>query len=124
MQQAVTDTPAVQAVPPSRVRYGRLEICATSRQAFWKGQAVRLTASEFKVVELLARTGGYVSQREVYETVRGPGFHAGNGPDGYRINVRTMLRRIRQKFIALDPRFDGIKTVTDVRYGYQWDSGR
>jgi hypothetical protein len=40
------------------------------------------------------------------------------GPGGYRQNVRSAIKRIRNKFRDLDPTFDGIETFTN--FGYRW----
>jgi hypothetical protein len=46
------------------------------------------------------------------------GFIAGSGPDGYRANVRSAIKRIRNKFRDLDPTFDKIENYTG--FGYCW----
>ena len=46
------------------------------------------------------------------------GFVAGSGPDGYRANVRTFMKRIRQKFRELDEDFDEIENYPG--FGYRW----
>ena len=53
--------------------------------------------------------------------VRGKGFIAGWGEEGYRVNVRSFIKRIRQKFRAIDDAFDCIKNYSG--YGYYWDHG-
>jgi two-component system response regulator ChvI len=61
------------------------------------------------------------SYRDIYDIVRGRGFVAGWGEEGYRVNVRSFIKRIRQKFRALDDTFDSIKNYSG--YGYYWDHG-
>lgn len=98
---------------------GGLLLDVASARASWNGQQVDLTHGEFRVVQLLAqRIGRDVSYREIYDAVRGAGFEAGQGPDGYRANVRAMVKRIRQKFRDLDPEFDAIETYPG--FGYRW----
>ncbi len=93
-----------------------------SCRAFWRGTAVDLTISEFKVVRLLvSKTGRDVSYREIYDAVRGEGFQAGSGDDGYRANVRALVKRVRQKFRDVDPEFDGITNYPG--FGYRWADG-
>ena len=46
------------------------------------------------------------------------GFVAGYGEDGYRVNVRSMIRRIRIKFRSFDPTFDAIRSAAAL--GYAW----
>src|SRR5690606_18293625 len=99
-----------------------LVLDVASARASWNGQQVELTHGEFKVVQLLAqRVGRDVGYREIYDAVRGVGFEAGQGPDGYRANVRAMVKRIRQKFRDLDPDFDAIETYPG--FGYRWRHG-
>ena len=58
-----------------------------------------LTVTEFKLVNFLAtRVGQDVGYRELYDIVRGAGFVAGYGEDGFRSNVRAFIKRIRRKF--------------------------
>jgi two-component system response regulator ChvI len=62
---------------------------------------------EYNIVHLLAaNVGRYVTCRAIYDRLRHEGFIAGDGPDGYRANVRSAIKRIRNKFRALDPTFD------------------
>lgn len=101
---------------------GGLVLDVASARAAWNGQQVDLTHGEFKVVHLLAqRIGRDVGYREIYDAIRGAGFEAGHGPDGYRANVRAMVKRIRQKFRDLDPGFDAIETYPG--FGYRWRHG-
>jgi two-component system response regulator ChvI len=50
--------------------------------------------------------------------VHGEGFVAGEGAEGYRANVRTMIKRIRQKFRNVDETFDEIRNYPG--FGYRW----
>ena len=43
---------------------------------------------------------------------------AGFGADGYLVNVRSAMKRIRKKFLALDPAFAEIENFAAV--GYAW----
>ena len=46
---------------------------------------------------------------------------AGEGPEGYRANVRTFIKRIRQKFRNIDPQFEQIENYPG--FGYRWREG-
>jgi two-component system response regulator ChvI len=88
-------------------------------RAFWRNQQVDLTLTEFNIVHLLAsRAGQDVSYREIYDLVHGRAFIAGYGADGYRANVRSLIKRIRQKFRSIDPRFTEIENFPGL--GYRW----
>ena len=96
-----------------------LELHRDSKQALWKGKAVGLTATEFMIADYLASRAGHdVRYRELYDVVRGEGFIAGSGEAGYRVNVRTFIKRIRQKFLAVDPEFAQIENY--LGFGYRW----
>ncbi|HKU96154.1 MAG TPA: response regulator transcription factor, partial [Vineibacter sp.] len=101
------------------VTIGHLELNPTSCRAVWKGRQVDLTVAEFAVVEHLARNAGQdVRYRDLYNAVRGPGFAAGFGSEGYRANVRSFVKRIRQKFRDLDDTFECIENYPG--FGYRW----
>jgi two-component system response regulator ChvI len=90
-----------------------------SHRITWKGGDVELTLTEFEIIHVLAsRTGKDVSYRELYDLVHGEGFVAGEGAEGYRANVRTMIKRIRQKFRNVDGEFDEIRNYPG--FGYRW----
>jgi two-component system response regulator ChvI len=46
------------------------------------------------------------------------GFIAGSGEDGYRTNVRSSVKRIRNKFRAIDADFQEIENF--AAFGYCW----
>ncbi len=86
------------------------------------GHRIELTLTEFTILQTLAETPKRdFSYRDIYDIVRGRGFVAGWGEEGYRVNVRSFIKRIRQKFRALDDTFDSIKNYSG--YGYYWDHG-
>jgi len=104
------------------IRRGKLELRPLIGRAFWDSKRVELTLTEFTILQTLAETPKRdFSYREIYDLVRGEGFIAGWGEEGYRVNVRSFIKRIRQKFRALDDEFDCIKNYSG--YGYYWDHG-
>jgi two-component system response regulator ChvI len=107
-----------------RLRVGPLDLDLKTARAYWNGDQVPLTLTEFRIVERLAgRAGRDVRYRELYDQVHGTGFMAGAGEEGYRGNVRTLIKRIRQKFRALDDDFEAIENYPG--FGYRWrDDGR
>jgi two-component system response regulator ChvI len=85
----------------------------------WNGVDVDLTLGEYNIVYLLAsKAGSFVTYRAVYDRLRFEGFIAGSGTDGFRANVRSAIKRIRNKFRACDPTFDEIENYTG--FGYCW----
>ena len=88
-------------------------------RACWKGVDVGLTLGEYNIVHLLASNAGqYVTYRAIYDRLHYEGFIAGSGADGYRVNVRSAIKRIRNRFRALDPTFDKIENYQS--FGYCW----
>lgn len=101
------------------LKIGGLELRRETHRAFWNGQEVSLSVTEFKMVELLAANPGRdATYRELYDLVHGDGFVAGYGDEGYRGNVRAFMKRIRRKFRELDENFDEIESYSG--FGYRW----
>jgi two-component system response regulator ChvI len=98
---------------------GRLKLKPKVCSTAWDGRPVELTVTEFRIIRhLVRRAGDNVSYREIYDCVHGAGFIAGYGDDGFRTNVRSLIKRIRQKFRAIDPEFDEIENLPS--FGYRW----
>ena len=89
-------------------------------RAFWNGVNLGFTIGEYKIVELLAsRPGHFFTYRAIYDRLRHEGFVAGEGPRGHWGNVRSAIKRIRNKFRAFDPAFDEIENYTGFGYGWR-----
>jgi len=115
-QGSRSELPQPQA---GQLRLDALELRFDIFRAFWHGQAVGLTLTEFNIVARLARTAGEdVSYREIYDLVHGKDFVAGYGAEGYRANVRTFIKRIRKKFRAIASEFEHIRNYAG--FGYRW----
>jgi len=111
--------PPAPAGPDEEVRVGELTLDVASRRAYWRGLLVELTVGEFAMIHALAiKAGRDVGYRDLYDSGRGKGFHAGAGDDGYRTNVRAAIKRIREKFRVVDPAFEQIGNYPG--FGYQW----
>jgi two-component system response regulator ChvI len=97
----------------------RLLLKPETSRAFWNGLDVGLTLGEYKLVHLLvSNAGSFVTYRTAYDRLRFEGFIAGSGNDGFRANVRSAIKRIRNKFRTCDPTFDEIENYTG--FGYCW----
>ena len=104
---------------PAALRRGDLELRCDSHRAFWKEVMVDLSLTEFRIIELLAtRAGEDIGYREIYDLVHGKDFIAGLGEEGYRANVRTLIKRIRKSFREVDPDFAHIENYAG--FGYRW----
>lgn len=110
---------AANANEAEQVTLGELVLRLKTSRATWKDRPVELTLTEFRIVALLIeRAGEDVAYRDIYDLVHGQGFLAGAGPEGYRANVRTFVKRIRQKFRDVDAGFDMIGNYAG--FGYRW----
>jgi len=117
-----TTAAATAALTPPSGDHGRLQLDNDSARAHWNGTRVDLSVTEFKVVHALVDRGGRdLSYRQIYDLVRGEGFQAGSGAEGYRGNVRAMVKRIRQKFRSIDPEFIALQNYPG--FGYRWSDG-
>ena len=98
---------------------GKLLLCPDVSRGCWEGLDVGLTLGEYNIVHLLASNAGrYVTYRAIYDRMHYEGFIAGSGADGYRMNVRSAIKRIRNRFQALDSTFDEIENYQG--FGYCW----
>ena len=108
--------------PAESAEVGELQLNVKSARACWKGKVVPLTLTQFWIVHLLATNAGdYVPYRSIYDVVHGIGFNAGDGEFGYRVNVRSLIKRIRQRFRDIDQDFDEI--LNYPAFGYGWRTG-
>jgi two-component system response regulator ChvI len=99
---------------------GPLHLKTRVCRASWNGADVGLTLTEYKIVHLLVTNlGNHLTYRAVYDTMHHAGFIAGSGEDGYRTNVRSCIKRIRNKFRALDGSFACIANYPS--FGYRWE---
>jgi len=97
----------------------RLTLRHNDSRALWNGVDVGLSLGEYKIVERLALNAGeYVPYRAIYDALRGPEFVSGRGVEGYRGNIRSAIKRLRNKFLAVDPNFNAIESY--MSFGYRW----
>src|SRR5438132_1750383 len=102
---------AAQAQAPEDVLHrGRLALDAQRMAATWNGQPIGLTVTEFWMVHSLARHPGHVKDRD--QLMRDAEMVVDDG------TITSHVKRIRKKFLALDPGFDAIETVYGM--GYRW----
>lgn len=110
--------PASSSAGRTIVRRGNLELRRDVARVSWKEQEVPLTVSEYKMIDLLVTSGADVGYRDLYDLVHGEGFITGKGPEGYRANVRAFVKRIREKFRAVDEGWDAVENHSG--FGYRW----
>ena len=104
--EALTRTDA----EPSLLRTGLLVLDLERMSTTWKEAPISLTLTEFWVVHALARHPGHVRTREQLMTAANVILDDST--------VTSQIKRIRAKFVAVDPDFTAIDTVYGM--GYRW----
>lgn len=103
------------------IEVGPLTLKPRLSRAYWRDADVGLTVTEFNIIRRLADSpGDHLSYRTIYDCVHHCGFIAGSGEDGYKTNVRSSVKRIRNKFRAIDADFMEIENFP--AFGYCWKS--
>jgi len=92
---------------------GALALDAQRMAASWRGKPIPLTVTEFWMVHSLARHPGHVKDRD--QLMRDAEMVVDDG------TITSHVKRIRKKFLAVDPAFVGIETVYGM--GYRWHEG-
>ena len=96
------------------IRRGRLTLDPARHDCLWEEKAVKLTVTEFLLLQSLAQRPGFVKSRDnlmdaAYE-------------DQVYVDDRTIdshIKRMRKKFREVDPEFDAIETLYGVGYRYR-----
>jgi two-component system OmpR family response regulator len=91
---------------------GALRLDLKRMLATWNGQSVDLTLTEFWMVHALAKYPGHVKDREQLMQDANIVVDAAT--------ITSHVKRIRKKFLAVDPAFAQIDTVYGM--GYRWDA--
>jgi len=104
---------AADAPPEEVLHRGALALDAQRMAATWKGEPLGLTVTEFWMVHSLARHPGHVKNRD--QLMRDAEMVVDDG------TITSHVKRIRKKFLAVDPGFDAIETVYGM--GYRWTEG-
>lgn len=89
---------------------GELEIDTDRMSVHWRGQPVGLTLTEFWLVHSMARYPGHVKNRQQLMDAAQAVLDDNT--------ITSHIKRIRRKFIAIDPDFNAIETVYGM--GYRW----
>ena len=100
----------------SVVSQGDLVLDPDKHLCSWKGHEVKLTVTEFLLLQALAMRPGHVKNRDQL-------MDAAYG-DAVFLEDRTIdshIKRIRRKFRVSDPKFDRIETLYGIGYKYKPD---
>lgn len=109
-------------VPPAgrndELVFGAFRLSRENRTVSWRGQAVTLNSTEFKLLQVLAESAGQVmSRNDILLKMRGIEF------DGLDRSIDNCVSRLRRKFD--DPDAERIKTVWGEGYLFSpsaWDA--
>ena len=96
------------------IKRGRLTLDSARHDCLWEEKPVKLTVTEFLLLQSLAQRPGFVKSRDnlmdaAYE-------------DQVYVDDRTIdshIKRMRKKFREVDPEFDAIETLYGVGYRYR-----
>lgn len=92
---------------------GELSLDPNRHACNWKGGPVRLTVTEFLILQALAQRPGYVKSRDQLMDAA--------YDDQVYVDDRTIdshIKRLRKKFREVDGEFDAIETLYGVGYRY------
>jgi two-component system response regulator ChvI len=96
------------------LRRGRLTLDPARHDCLWDGKPVKLTVTEFLLLQSLAQRPGFVKSRD--------NLMDAAYDDQVYVDDRTIdshVKRMRKKFRQVDPEFDSIETLYGVGYRYR-----
>ena len=96
------------------IRRGRLSLDPARHECTWDGRSVKLTVTEFLLLQALAQRPGFVKSRD--------NLMDAAYDDQVYVDDRTIdshIKRMRKKFRVVDPEFDAIETLYGVGYRYK-----
>ncbi|HUZ12758.1 MAG TPA: response regulator transcription factor [Caulobacteraceae bacterium] len=96
------------------IKRGRLTLDPARHDCLWDGRPVRLTVTEFLLLQSLAQRPGFVKSRD--------NLMDAAYDDQVYVDDRTIdshIKRMRKKFRQVDPEFDAIETLYGVGYRYR-----
>ncbi len=96
------------------IQRGKLTMDPNRHACLWEGRPVRLTVTEFLILQSLAHRPGFVKSRD--------NLMDAAYDDQVYVDDRTIdshIKRIRKKFREVDTSFDGIETLYGVGYRYK-----
>jgi two-component system, OmpR family, response regulator ChvI len=93
---------------------GKLALDPLRHECTWEGRPVRLTVTEFLILQCLAQRPGFVKSRD--------NLMDAAYDDQVYVDDRTIdshIKRLRKKFKLVDDDFDAIETLYGVGYRYR-----
>ena len=96
------------------IKRGKLSMDPARHECTWEGKPVKLTVTEFLLLQALAQRPGFVKSRD--------NLMDAAYDDQVYVDDRTIdshIKRMRKKFREVDPEFDAIETLYGVGYRYR-----
>jgi two-component system response regulator ChvI len=96
------------------IKRGKLTLDPARHDCLWEGKPVKLTVTEFLLLQALAQRPGFVKSRD--------NLMDAAYDDQVYVDDRTIdshIKRMRKKFREVDPEFDSIETLYGVGYRYR-----
>jgi two-component system response regulator ChvI len=96
------------------IKRGKLALDPARHDCLWDGKPVKLTVTEFLLLQSLAQRPGFVKSRD--------NLMDAAYDDQVYVDDRTIdshIKRMRKKFRDVDPDFDAIETLYGVGYRYR-----
>jgi two-component system response regulator ChvI len=96
------------------LKRGKLTLDPARHDCLWDGRPVKLTVTEFLLLQSLAQRPGFVKSRD--------NLMDAAYDDQVYVDDRTIdshVKRMRKKFRQVDPEFDAIETLYGVGYRYR-----
>ena len=109
------EPPVAAGVEATRaIKRGKLTLDPARHDCLWEGKPVKLTVTEFLLLQSLAQRPGFVKSRD--------NLMDAAYDDQVYVDDRTIdshIKRMRKKFRQVDPEFDAIETLYGVGYRYR-----
>jgi len=108
------EDPQAAGAGAKAIKRGRLTLDPARHDCLWDGKPVRLTVTEFLLLQSLAQRPGFVKSRD--------NLMDAAYDDQVYVDDRTIdshIKRMRKKFRQVDREFDAIETLYGVGYRYR-----
>ncbi|HEV2532613.1 response regulator transcription factor [Phenylobacterium sp.] len=113
-EAAMTPAQAAAEAGARAIKRGKLTMDPARHDCLWDGKQVKLTVTEFLLLQALAQRPGFVKSRD--------NLMDAAYDDQVYVDDRTIdshIKRMRKKFREVDPEFDAIETLYGVGYRYR-----
>jgi two-component system response regulator ChvI len=113
-EEPIVGAPPAPETGTRAIKRGKLTLDPARHDCLWDGKPVKLTVTEFLLLQALAQRPGFVKSRD--------NLMDAAYDDQVYVDDRTIdshIKRMRKKFRDVDPEFDAIETLYGVGYRYR-----